>query len=150
MLRRDFLEAITIPLFVTPLFAAQADPWSAAELIEPEAFAKELEADPSRFSILYVGFPILYKGAHITNALLAGPCSKPEGLESLHKIVAGLPAGKDVVLYCGCCPLNRCPNIRPAYSAAREMKVARLLVLDLPTNLHADWTAKGYPTQKSV
>lgn len=150
MLRRDFLEALTIPLLVTSVVGAESDPWSAEELLEPEAFAKELAADSSRFSILYVGFPILFKGAHITNAVLAGPCSKPEGLESLRKIIAGLPANKDVVLYCGCCPLNRCPNIRPAYSAASEMKVARLRVLALPTNLHTDWTAKGYPTQKSI
>jgi thiosulfate/3-mercaptopyruvate sulfurtransferase len=103
MLRRDFLEAITIPLLVTPVVGADSDPWSAQELIEPEVFAKELEADSSRFLILYVGFPILYKGAHITDAVLAGPCSKPEGLESFRKMVAGLPANKDVVLYCGCC-----------------------------------------------
>jgi hypothetical protein len=64
MRRREFLNAITIPFLITPVFAGQPDPWSAAELVEPDAFAKELESDPSRFSIIYTGFPILYKGAH--------------------------------------------------------------------------------------
>ncbi len=150
MRRREFLNAVTISFSLAPVFAAEGDPWSAAELVEPEVFAKELEADPSKFTILYAGFPILYKGAHIANALLAGPCSKPEGLEKFRKIVAGLPGNKETVLYCGCCPFDRCPNIRPAYSTAHEMKIARLRVLHLPTNLHTDWTMKGYPTQKSL
>jgi thiosulfate/3-mercaptopyruvate sulfurtransferase len=150
MRRRDFLNATAIPFLIAPVFAAQAEPWSATELVSPDAFAKQLQADPTEFSILYVGFPILYKGAHITNALLAGPCSKPEGLESFRKIVAGLPGSKETVLYCGCCPLDRCPNIRPAYTTARELKIARLKVLHLPTNLHTDWTMKGYPTDKSL
>jgi hypothetical protein len=150
MRRREFLNTTTIPFLIAPIFAAQADPWSATELIEPDVFAKQLEADPSKFSILYVGFPILYKGAHITNALLAGPCSKPEGLESFRRIITALPGNKETVLYCGCCPFDRCPNIRPAYTAAREMKFARLKVLYLATNLHTDWEMKGYPTQKSL
>jgi thiosulfate/3-mercaptopyruvate sulfurtransferase len=150
MRRREFLNAITARLLIAPGFAAQADPWSAGELMEPDAFAKQLEADPSKFSIVYAGFPILYKGAHITNALLAGPCSKPEGLEILRKTVAGWPGNKMIVLYCGCCPFDRCPNIRPAYSTAREMKVAQLRVLHLATNLHTDWEMKRYPTQKGI
>jgi thiosulfate/3-mercaptopyruvate sulfurtransferase len=150
MRRRQFVNAIAVPFFTSPVFAEQPDPWSAAELVKPEAFAKELRADPSKFAILYVGFPILYKGAHITNALLAGPCSKPEGLQRFRRLVAAIPGNKDTLLYCGCCPLDRCPNIRPAYITARDMKVARLRVLHLPTNLHTDWEMKGYPTQKSL
>ncbi len=150
MRRRDFLGTITIPFFIAPVTGAPVDPWSAQELMEPDRFAKQLEANPSRFSVVYVGFPILYKGAHIANAVLAGPCSKPEGLENLRKAVASLPSDKEIVLYCGCCPFDRCPNIRPAYTTAREMKVERLRVLHLPTNLHTDWVMKGYPTQKSL
>jgi hypothetical protein len=77
MLRREFLSTALIPVLVGPT-NSQTDPWKAEELLEPDTFATQLKSNPVP-PILYVGFPILYKGAHIQGALLAGPCSKPEG-----------------------------------------------------------------------
>jgi thiosulfate/3-mercaptopyruvate sulfurtransferase len=151
MRRRDFLHIATASLFLAAAASAQTeDPWTPEELVEPAQLAKELATNASDIHLLYVGFPILYRGAHITGAVLAGPCSKPEGLASLKKTALNLSPDREVVLYCGCCPLVRCPNIRPAYTAMREMKFTRLKVLHLPTNLHTDWISKGYPVQKSV
>jgi hypothetical protein len=53
-----------------------------------------------------------------------------------------------VVLYCGCCPLDKCPNLRPAFLALRDAGFARLRVLLLPNNFNADWVEKGYPVEK--
>jgi hypothetical protein len=53
-----------------------------------------------------------------------------------------------VVLYCGCCPLVKCPNLRPAFTAFEDMGIGRLRVLLLPTSFHVDWAEKGYPVQK--
>ena len=39
----------------------------------------------------------------------------------LKKAVADLPRGKELYIYCGCCPFVKCPNIRPAYTALHEM-----------------------------
>lgn len=99
-------------------------------------------------AIFYVGFPVLYRAAHIKGAALAGPCSKPEGLASLRKALDPLPRDREIVFYCGCCPFQKCPNIRPAYKAAADLGFSRIRVLMLETNLHTDWIAKGYPTSR--
>ena len=98
--------------------------------------------------ILYVGFPILFKGARIPSAVFAGPCSKKEGLDLLAQSVKALPHDADIVIYCGCCPFVRCPNVRPAYKALKDAGFTNVKVLQLDTNLHTDWVEKGYPTDK--
>lgn len=143
MQRRQFLY-----LAATPLFAAGNDPWPASALIEPGAFNRELASEPGGVSIFYVGFPVLYRAAHISGAVLAGACSKPAGLADLQTKLAKLPRSRNVILYCGCCPFEQCPNIRPAYTAAGRFKFASLRVLHLATNLHTDWIVKGYPVEK--
>src|SRR4051812_2990961 len=72
---------------------AQGDPWSGAELIEPNELAGRIAAK-EKLSILYVGFPVLYRAAHITDAILAGPASKPEGIELLKEASQDLDRGK--------------------------------------------------------
>ncbi len=146
MRRRDFM----ILTAAAPWLAAQNDPLSSAKLIDPDAFARELVSQPSGLSIFCVGFPVLYRAAHITGAILAGPCSKPQGLSDLHKALANLPRTREVVLYCGCCPFDKCPNVRPAFSAAKGMGFTNLKVLRLPNSLHANWVVKGYPVQRDL
>jgi len=53
------------------------------------------------------------------------------------------------VIYCGCCPLERCPNIRPAFVALRQMGFTNVRVLLLPNSFEADWAGKGLPYEKS-
>jgi thiosulfate/3-mercaptopyruvate sulfurtransferase len=90
----------------------------------------------------------VYRGAHIPGAIMAGPGSQAEGVESLKKAVHELPRNGEIVLYCGCCPFVRCPNVRPAYTALREMGFSHVKVIAIETNLHTDWVAKGYPVEK--
>jgi len=114
--------------------------------MQPKELAAELKSTEKKPLIFYVGFPVLYRGgAHIAGAVLGGPCSKAEGLEELKKAVSDLPREKELVIYCGCCPFVKCPNIRPAYRALHEMGFSRLKVLMIETNLHTDWVMKGYP-----
>jgi hypothetical protein len=129
------------------LVAAAQDPWADKDIVQPKVLADRITAkeDPLVF---YVGFPTLYRnGAHVSGAILAGPCSKAEGLDALKKAVAELARDKEVFLYCGCCPFVKCPNIRPAYSALHEMGFSNVKVVMIETNLHTDWIEKGYPTQ---
>jgi hypothetical protein len=87
---------------------------------------------------------VLYRQKHIPRAILAGPASKAEGIANLHTAVARVPKSDAIVIYCGCCPMKDCPNIRPAYRTLRELGFKNVRVLDLPTNFHADWVLKGY------
>lgn len=99
--------------------------------------------------ILYVGFPILYKGAHLPGAKLAGPGSKPdEGPVEMKRLLANVPHDRQLILYCGCCPWEKCPNIRPAYRTAKELGFTNIRIMSVPTNLHTDWVEPGYPVEK--
>ena len=138
---------LVIKLFAS--FAVRAadasDPWPAEALLQPA----DLASRNPKPAIFYVGFPVLYRGAHIEGAVLAGPGSKPEGLELLANSLRPLARDREIVLYCGCCPFEKCPNIRPAYKAAIGMGFSNAKVLLIKTNLHTDWIAKGYPTARN-
>jgi hypothetical protein len=140
-----FALAVSLRLAI----ASPADPWTAPQTVQPEQLAEELKQmkDP-RPLVIYVGFRTLYNGAHIPGAVFYGPGSTEQGITELKKYAATLPKNSDVVLYCGCCPLEKCPNLRPAFTAIRDVGFARLRVLILPTNFNTDWVEKGYPIQK--
>jgi hypothetical protein len=130
--------------------APPADPWTAAQALEPAALASELSGakDANRPVILYVGFRTLYQGGHIPGALYFGEARSEQGLAEIKKWAEKQPRSMNLVIYCGCCPLARCPNIRPATSALREMGFTHLRVLILPHDLATDWIAKNYPVEK--
>jgi thiosulfate/3-mercaptopyruvate sulfurtransferase len=123
-----------------------ADPWAKTELMEPAALAAELHSAKPPV-VLCTAFSVLYRSKRIQGAIEAGPGSKPEGIALLKKAVADLPKDADLVLYCGCCPMVKCPNIRPAYRTLREMGFTHVRVLNIPTNMHEDWFSKGYPAE---
>ncbi len=124
-----------------------ADPWPATELLKPETLAKAIQS-PHPPLVISVAFPVLYRNRHILHALDANAASKPEGLETLRKMVATTPKDADLVIYCGCCPMIKCPNIRPAYKTLKEMGFTRVRVLEIPANMHEDWYSKDYPSEK--
>ena len=126
-----------------------SDPWPVSSIVEPAAFAKELQSGENP-TILCVAFPQLYNEKHIVHAVFAGPGSKPEGLEALKKAAEPLARDADLVIYCGCCPFERCPNIRPAYSLFRDLGFTHLRVLELPTSFAADWAGKNYAIEKGL
>jgi thiosulfate/3-mercaptopyruvate sulfurtransferase len=117
-----------------------------SEFIEPAAFAPEV-AGAKPPVILCVAFPVLYRSKHIVHAIDAGPGSKPEGMEKLQNAVAQLSKDTNLVIYCGCCPMVKCPNIRPAYRKLKEMGFTHVRVLDIPSNMLTDWYSKNYPTE---
>lgn len=127
-----------------------SDPWNSAQTISAADFAKELQQKHDRSPvIIYVGVRTLYSGGHIPGAVFQGPGSTEQGLANLKKFATTLPKDSNVILYCGCCPLDRCPNLRPAFTTLSEMGFSHLRVLILPTSFAADWVEKGYPVEKS-
>ncbi len=122
----------------------------AADLptVEPKNLAGELQSSAAKPVLLHVGFPVMYRGKHIPHSIYAGPGSKPEGLDALRAAVAKLPRDREIVLYCGCCPFDRCPNVRPAVALLQQMGFTEVKALDLPANFAADWTSHGYPVEE--
>jgi len=129
-----------------------ADPWSASQVLQPADLVRELAGakDSARPIIVYVGFRTLFLGGHIPGASFHGSASTEQGLAEFKQWAATLPRSTNLVIYCGCCPFDRCPNIRPAYTTLREMGFTHLRVLVLPQNFAADWVEKGYPVQKGM
>ena len=124
-----------------------ANPWPDSALLQPPDLAKTLRSTDKKPVVISVAFPVLYRSKHIAGAIYAGPGNTPAGIEMLRKAVADLPKDSDVVLYCGCCPMTKCPNIRPSYALLKEMGFTRVRVLSIPTNMATDWYGKDYPSE---
>jgi thiosulfate/3-mercaptopyruvate sulfurtransferase len=143
------LAAIVCGFAARFVVAAPNDPWTAEQTVQPAQFAKEVQQENGPHPlVIYVGVRALYDGAHIPGAVYYGPGSSEQGISALKKYAATLSKNSDVLLYCGCCPLEKCPNLRPAFTALKDMGFARLRVLMLPTSFNVDWVEKGYPVQK--
>ncbi|MGH9608395.1 MAG: rhodanese-like domain-containing protein [Bryobacteraceae bacterium] len=126
---------------------AAQNPWPPGALIEPAALVKQLASNGNSLHVLCVTFPFLYDSKHIPGAQFAGPGRDSEGIAKLTTGVKHLPKDASIVIYCGCCPMEKCPNIRPAYRALRKDGFRNVRVLDLPTNFYTDWVKKGYPVE---
>jgi thiosulfate/3-mercaptopyruvate sulfurtransferase len=119
-------------------------------LIQPEEVAAQLAAKGTHAAIFQVGPNMLYRGKHIPGAVYAGPGSKQEGLELLKQAVGKLPRDGEIVLYCGCCPWDKCPNVKPAMALLKEMGFTRAKAMYVETNFATDWTGKGYPVEAAA
>jgi hypothetical protein len=127
---------------------AQSDS-SAPQLIQPEELAKTVQSSKGdKPLILQVGFHVLYLQAHIPHAEYVGPAPGAEGLQQLRKRVAASPHSQPIVLYCGCCPWSKCPNVNPAYKELRDMGFTNVKVLYIADNFGKDWVDKGYPVAR--
>ena len=120
-----------------------------AQLLKPEALVQLLHTtNKDKPLILQVGSHMLFAQAHIPGSEYAGQGSQPAGIEQLQNRVNSLPRKKLIVLYCGCCPWNRCPNLGPAFAKLRDMGFTNVKVLYLANNFGADWAGKGYPVEQ--
>lgn len=124
----------------------------ASQLVQPADFARELTSTSAaeRPTIVYVGFRTLFAGGHIPGATFPGSGSTTQGLADLKKWAAPLPRTTNLVVYCGCCPFERCPNVRPAFAQLRAMGFTHLRVLELRTSFAADWVNHGFPIEKGA
>lgn len=146
--------ALAIAVFgVRQLVAAQATdaplPAStipSAQLIQPDALSKLLNASgAARPLILQVGSKLMFDQAHIPGSEYVGPGSREDGLNLLRERVKGLPKNSSIVLYCGCCPWGRCPNVGNAFKTMQDLGFTNVKVLYIADNFGADWVGKGYP-----
>ena len=142
------LAALLVLAWVCSAQASSSDPWEQLQTVLPADLVKELSDTKSAPVIVFVGFQRLFTAGHIHGAQFHGSGGSAEGLAQLKTWAATLPRTANVVLYCGCCPMEKCPNIRPAFSAFRELGFTNLRVLMLPNDFAADWADKGYPYDK--
>jgi thiosulfate/3-mercaptopyruvate sulfurtransferase len=145
--RLALLFLFAVFLISTSAFA-QWSPIAPGRLISPEDLAKMLQSGKEKPLMLQVGSHMLFLQAHIPGSEYAGPAANESGLQQLRKRVESLPRNKFIVLYCGCCPWNHCPNVKPANDALHTMGFTNVKVLYIADNFGTNWVDKGYPTAK--
>lgn len=125
-----------------------SNPWTDSQTVQPAELNKELSNPKTAPTVLFVGYQRLFSAGHIKGAQYHGSGGSAEGLAQIKAWAASLPRSTNLVIYCGCCPLERCPNIRPAFIALRDLGFTKLRVLLLPTSFEVDWAEKGLPYDK--
>jgi hypothetical protein len=118
--------------------------WSEKQLIEPADLSNAVATKEDIPVIISVG-----PGVTIPNSVKVGPVNNAEGLEKLKAELNTIDRDKKIVIYCGCCPFEHCPNVRPAIDALKEMKFTNYYLLNLSHNIKQDWIDKGYPVSGS-
>ena len=117
--------------------------WNEKQLLEPADLAKAIAAGKDIPAIISVG-----PGATIPNSIHVGMVNTKEGIDKLKIQLQGVDRDKKVVVYCGCCPFEHCPNVRPAIDVLKDLKFTNFFLLNLPHNIKKDWIDKGYPVSK--
>jgi thiosulfate/3-mercaptopyruvate sulfurtransferase len=117
-------------------------------LMQPAELAGMLDTAGQRPLILQVGSHVLFAEAHIPGAEYAGPGGQEAGLQALRDRVRNMSRDQFIVIYCGCCPWVKCPNIKPAYRELQSLGFTEVKVLYIASNFGTDWVAKGYPIAK--
>ena len=121
----------------------------AAALIQPADFAATLNASAApKPLILQVGFRKAYLQAHIPGSEYAGPASEEDGVKVLRERVAKLSKDSAIVIYCGCCPWSKCPNIAAAYDALKGLGFKNVKVVYIADDFGTNWVDQGFPTAK--
>jgi thiosulfate/3-mercaptopyruvate sulfurtransferase len=141
--------AVGISILITlSAFAFQAGAIPQAERMEPSELMKVLTVKGEKPLLIHVGFHVLYLQAHIPNSEYIGPTRDAAALEQLRARLKSVPRNKFIVIYCGCCPWDHCPNVKPAHDALVAMGFTNVKVLHLADNIATDWIDKGFPTAK--
>ena len=119
----------------------KAEPWRSDQLLEPADLAATINSTTSvKPLIISIG-----PGASIKSSVAVGPGSEAENLAKLEKLLSKEPKNRAIVIYCGCCPFAKCPNVRPAFTKLNQMGFTNHKLLNLTKNLKTDWIDKDYP-----
>ncbi len=133
--------ALIISLLAYMGVYGQSEPWTAKQLLEPADLAKILNDSKAKPPHIYcIGPQAVIKGS-----VFIGPTKERGNLDNLKKQLEKLPKDANIVIYCGCCPFSRCPNIRPAFELLNKMEFKDARLLNLTRNVKVDWIDKGYP-----
>ena len=150
-LQRALIKALVFAIFagVVAVAADNEPSITQSDLITASQLNSQLPAvKAGKIALIHVGFHVMYQMGHIPGSQYVGAASYADGMAALKKLVSKLPRDQEIVIYCGCCPWDNCPNIQPAFHALKEMGFTHLKALDIPERFGDDWTAKGYPVVK--
>lgn len=121
--------------------AQHAEPWKPEQLLSPASLSAVISnSSPEKPLIIDIG-----PAGSIKGSVKTGAANKKENLKKLKELLLKENKDRKIVIYCGCCPYEKCPNIRPAFLLLDSLKFTNHKLLDLPHNLKVDWIDHGYP-----
>lgn len=143
MRKHRFIFLFLLIVFSNNLLAQNPENWTSKELTEPSALAKILKENRNVPVIFNVG-----PGAVIPKSIDIGMVNDKKNLAVFKEQLIKLPRSTNILIYCGCCPFEHCPDVRPAIALLQNMQFINYHLLNLPHNIKTDWIDKGYPTLK--
>lgn len=142
------MAAMPAVAFAADVQGATVETIPAAHLVQAADLAKTLQSDGKKPLVLQVGSRMLFTQAHIPGAEYVGAAGQDAGLQALAARAQKLDRAEPIVIYCGCCPWPKCPNIHRAYDKLAGMGFTHVQVLYIAENFGADWVDKGFPIAK--
>jgi len=123
--------------------AQNTENWTRKDLTEPSSLAALIRANKTLPVLFNVG-----PSAIIPGSIDIGMVKDEKNLEKFKNELGKLPLNTNLLIYCGCCPFEHCPDVRPAIALLQKMKFTNYHLLNIPHNIKADWIDKGYPTTR--
>ena len=117
------------------------DPWTPQQLMNTKTLADRIVQNKMKNTVVVNIGP----DAVIKNSYNAGVGSDSKNIERLQTYLKNISKDKEIVLYCGCCPFEKCPNVRPAFKAVIAAGYKNAKLLNIPKNIKIDWIDNGYP-----
>ena len=142
-LTQNTLLLFSCTLFLVALlgFTLQQEPWRNDQLLSPADLAAAIKDSAKEQPLIISVGP----SAVIPKSVDIGAAHEGNNMKTLENHLSKVSKEKEIVLYCGCCPFNKCPNIRPAFTLLTTMGFKNHKLLNLPRNVKADWIDAGYP-----
>lgn len=116
-------------------------PWTKDQVIEPAQLATKITSDSAGHILILNTGPV----DDIKGAVNIGPVEYKKNVRKLKKYLQNIPKDQAIVFYCGCCSMETCPNIVPAFNLLKKEGFTNFKILNIEENLSEDWISKGYP-----
>jgi len=149
--RRYFVAAVlllgvTLLVVFSRSLVAGSDPWAKAQTVRPADLARELEnprPHPPWFLLAssICRPPQTSRARGITARQAARKVSK-----EFTTLATSVPRTANLVMFCGCCPIDRCPAVK----ALQGLGFNNVRVLLLPTDFETDWAETGLPYDQGI
>jgi hypothetical protein len=126
-------------------FAQQTEPWTPGQLLDPADLAAMINHPSGDLPLMICVGP----SGPIKGSVETGPVNDKKNLTKLRALLLKENRDREIVIYCGCCPFEHCPNVRPAFALLNDMHFTHTRLLNLSHNIKTDWIGAGYPVKES-
>jgi thiosulfate/3-mercaptopyruvate sulfurtransferase len=139
----SFLFFLCLSIFSFSLVQKKEVPYASEYLISPADLASIINNPKAKLPvILNVGSMKLIK-----NAETGGMGYSDEGMKEFKIKVNKLDKNQLIVIYCGCCKMENCPNVKSPFDYMKTSGFKNFKILNIETGLYEDWISKGYPME---